>query len=378
MDLLYELWIHDICGFDPKKVGKCIFIFKNAYNAYHSKPYSLERIKAFGMTGFVSASKNLEKAEEIYEECKDKGIRIISIEDEEYPELLKNAYMPPRILFAKGELKNLNGYFPLAVVGTRHATEQGRYFTQRLAERLCKDNKVMIISGMAEGIDAAAHKGAIKGGRKTVAVLAGGCDKIYPLSNRNLYYEILENGAVISERPPGTVGKGYFYQQRNRIIAGMSKGTVIVEGRGKSGARITANHTLDNNRDLFTVPGSPMSPQAELPNSLIKEGAEIVRGEADIIDEYRDIYPEYFKIITINDKTDLKTNSNKPLFADLSPEERNIMEYITECGGSAGAEKMAEALKIEVGSLNASLTMLCIKDYIIQTSQDRYVLKEAE
>lgn len=379
MDLLYELWVHDICGFDPKKVGKSMFIFKNAYNAYHSKPYSVDRIKAFGMPGFVSASKSLEAAEEIAAECREKGIRIISIEDEEYPELLRHAYMPPRLLFAKGELKNLNGCFAAAVVGTRHATDKGRYFTQKLCEGLCRSAKVMIVSGMAEGIDAAAHRGAIKGGGKTVAVLAGGCDKIYPQSNKSLYYEILEHGAVISERPPGVAGRGYFYQQRNRIIAGMCNCSVVVEGKAKSGARITANHALDNNRDLFAVPSSPMSPQSELPNRLIKEGAGIVRDEADIINEYTDVYPQFFKTNKNDEKTlEQKKNTKAFSYNELSEQERLIMEYITRCGGSASAEKMSEMLKIDVGELNAALTMLCIKDYILQSSQDRYILKEAE
>ena len=373
MDLLYELWMHDVCGFDPKKVDKCMFVFKNAYNAFHSKPYSVDRIKAFGMYGFVSAPKNLERAESIMDDCREKGIRILSIEDEEYPELLRQIYLPPRLLFVTGTLKNFNGCFPVSVVGTRRATEQGKYFTQRLTEKLCRKNNILIVSGMAEGIDAAAHRGALKAGAKTVAVLAGGCDIIYPLSNRKLYYEILENGAVISEKPPGTPGKGYFYHQRNRIIAGFSKCSIVVEGRARSGAKITARHAIENNRDLFTVPGSPMSPQAELPNMLIKDGAGIVTNENDIIDEYSEVYPEYFDC-----RIDNETKEHAFEGGILTKEEKLITEYMKECGGSASAEKMCEVLRLETGELNAALTMMCIKDYIVQLSQDCYMLKEAE
>lgn len=374
MDLLYELWLHNACDFDPKKVEKCIFIFQNAYNAFHSKPYSLARIRGFGLSGFLSAPKDLSGAERIIKDCAEKDIRIITIDDEDYPYLLKEMYLPPRILFVKGKLRNFDDYFPISAVGTRHATQQGKLFTEKLAEDLVRNNKVLIVSGMAEGIDACAHRGALNAGGKTVAVLAGGVDIIYPSSNRKLYYDILENGAVISEKPPGIRGKSYFYKQRNRIIAGLSKAVIAVEGSLKSGTKLTTNHAEQNNRDIFAVPSNPMAVQSQLPNQLIKDGAHIISKADDIIEEYIDVYPEYFYINKNNNKTEEKSF----LPSDLSDEERKIIDYIMQKGGKAHAEDLAAALNMPIGKLNSSLMVLSIKGILSQQSQNEYLLKEVE
>ena len=373
MDLLYELWLHDICSFNAKKVDKYLYYFDSAYNAFHSKVYSLTAIAKLGFSAFSSEVRNLDRAKRIIADCKEKDIRIITINDEEYPALLKHIYLPPRILFAKGSLKNLNASFPVTFVGTRTSTAQGKLFTNQIVERLVKNNNIMIISGMAEGIDAEAHLGALKGGAPTVAVLAGGVDIIYPRSNRSLYYKILENGAVISEQPPGTVGRGYFYNQRNRIVAGMSYGTVIVEADLKSGCKLTLNHALDNNRDIFAVPSNPLSVQSQLPTKLLKDGAIILENEFDIINQYCEIYPEYFNINSNNNKTETKHSS----LDNLSDDEKNVVTSIINCGGEANAENMAAELDIPVGRLNGILTVLCLKDVLCQQSQSQYLLKEA-
>ena len=254
MDLLYELWLHDVCKFNAKKVAKYLYIFENAYNAFHSTPHSMSKIRALGLTAFFSADRNFDNVNRIIADCKEKGIRILTIEDKDYPELLKYIHIPPRILFVKGKFTDFNSYFPVSIVGTRKSTPQGNLFTKKLSTNLVKNNKIIIVSGMAEGIDAFAHSGALEGGGITVAVLAGGPDIIYPPSNRSLYYKILENGAIISEKPPGHIGKSYYYRERNRIIAGFSRGTVFVEGTCiKSGTKHTLSHALDNNRDIFAV-----------------------------------------------------------------------------------------------------------------------------
>ena len=372
MDLLYELWLHSICDFDAKKVGKCIYIFENAYNAYHSKPYSLERVKAFGMGSFLSAKKDLSDAERIIKDCKEKDIRIITIEDEDYPALLKEIYLPPRIIFAKGSLKNFDEYFPISIVGTRHSTSQGNLFTKKLAEGLVSNNNVIIISGMADGIDSYAHKGCLEKGGKTIAVLAGGVDIIYPPSNIKLYYEILKNGAVISEKPPAEKGKPYYYRQRNRIIAGLSKAVIAVEGTYKTGTRHTVNHALENNRDVFTVPSSPMSAQSQYPNELIKDGIQIVLKPEDIIEEYINVYPEYFNIDTNEDENNFTQNCK------LTDEEKLIIDFIVKKGGEAHADELAAAIDIPIGKLNGILTMLELQGVLCQQSQNQYLLKEAD
>lgn len=373
MDLLYELWLHDACGFDPKKVDKCIYMFENAYNAFHSKPFSAKRLAGFGLSGFLSTVKNLETAERILADCKEKDIRIITIEDDEYPHLLRECYLPPRLLFVKGSLTNFNDYLPISIVGTRTPTEQGKIIAKNLSSNLVKYGKILIVSGMADGIDKQAHLGALENNAPTVAILAGGVDIIYPKSNRTLYNKILKNGAIISERPPETVGKSFFYQQRNRIIAGMSYGSVIVEAKYKSGCRITSNHAYNNNRDVFAVPSSPLSSGSQLPSKLLKEGAFLVENEKDIINQYIDVYPEYFYTENNTNKTE-----NKPLsYENLSNDEMLIINHIIKNGGIGNAEIMAAEIDLPIGKLNGLLVMLCLKDILIEQSQNEYILKEA-
>lgn len=374
MNLLYDLWLHDICEFDPKKVDKCLYIFENAYNVFHSKPYSIDRIRALGLSGFLSCPKDLSNAERILSDCREKDIHIITIDDEDYPALLREIFLPPRILFVKGSIKNFNDYFPVSIVGTRHSTSNGNLFVRNLSEKLVKDNNIIIISGMAEGIDTQAHKGALSGGGKTIAVLAGGVDIIYPPSNRRLYYEILQNGAVISEKPPGTIGKPYFYNMRNRIIAGLARAVVIAEGSYKSGARFTAEHAVENNRDVFAVPSNPMAVQSQLPNRLIKEGAQVVLKAEDIIEQYFDVYPEYFNININNNICENKTS----LLDKLTQEERKIVECIIQKGGKAHIDELADSLNMSINSLNATLTVLLIKEILYQETQNEYLLKEVE
>ena len=220
---------------------------------------------------------------------------------------------------------------------------------------------------MAEGIDSFAHQGALEGKGKTVAVLAGGVDIIYPPSNKKLYYEIIKNGAIISEKPPGTIGKPYFYIQRNRIMAGLSKAVIAVEGAFKSGTRHTVNHAHENNRDVYAVPSNPLSVQSQIPNQLIKEGAKPVLSADDIIEDYIDVYPEYFNTSVKEEKTS---------FIELNDNETKIVNYIKEKGGTASADDLAYDLNIPIGMLNGSLSILCIRGILVQTSQNQYLLKE--
>jgi len=373
MDLLYELWLHDICEFNAKKVEKCLFVFENAYNAFHSKPYSIDKIRAFGMSSFLSQKKDFSNAERIINDCKEKDIRILTIDDEDYPFLLKKIHLPPRILFVKGTLKNFDEYFPISIIGTRKPTNQGKLFTRKLSEDLVTNNKVVIVSGMAEGIDAEAHKGALEKGAKTIAVLAGGVDKIYPPSNRKLYYEILKNGAIISEKPPESIGNSFSYNQRNRIIAGLSKGIVVVEGKFKSGTRHTVNHAYDNDRDIFAVPSNPMAIQSQYPNQLIKEGASVVLKADDLIDEYINVYPEYFNI-----NENINNENNISLPENLTDEEKLIVNFIIEKGGCAHVDQLALEINLPIGKLNSTLTILELKGILSQQSQNQYLLKEVD
>ena len=211
-----------------------------------------------------------------------KKMALVLREDAQYPPLLRQIAHPPHLLYVYGET-DLTDRFPVAVVGTRRASAYGLTHTREIAAELAQTG-VCIVSGLALGIDAAAHTGALDGGGRTVAVLGSALDKPYPQENDPLMRRILESGgSVVSEYAPGTPPSRYSFLQRNRIIAGMCLGTLVTEGPRRSGALNTATRTLENGREVFALPGNVDSPGAQLPNMLISEGARLVTGAADIL-----------------------------------------------------------------------------------------------
>ena len=211
-----------------------------------------------------------------------KKMALVLREDARYPPLLRQIAHPPHLLYVYGET-DLTDRFPVAVVGTRRASAYGLTHTREIAAELAQTG-VCVVSGLALGIDAAAHTGALDGGGRTVAVLGSALDKPYPQENEPLMRRILESGgSVVSEYAPGTPPSRYSFLQRNRIIAGMCLGTLVTEGPRRSGALNTATRTLENGREVFALPGNVDSPGAQLPNMLISEGARLVTGAADIL-----------------------------------------------------------------------------------------------
>lgn len=211
-----------------------------------------------------------------------KKMALVLREDAQYPPLLRQIAHPPHLLYVYGET-DLTDRFPVAVVGTRRASAYGLTHTREIAAELAQTG-VCVVSGLALGIDAAAHTGALDGGGRTVAVLGSALDKPYPQENEPLMRRILESGgSVVSEYAPGTPPSRYSFLQRNRIIAGMCLGTLVTEGPRHSGALNTATRTLENGREVFALPGNVDSPGAQLPNMLISEGARLVTGAADIL-----------------------------------------------------------------------------------------------
>ena len=211
-----------------------------------------------------------------------KKMTLVLREDAQYPPLLRQIAHPPHLLYVYGET-DLTDRFPVAVVGTRRASAYGLTHTREIAAELAQTG-VCVVSGLALGIDAAAHTGALDGGGRTVAVLGSALDKPYPQENEPLMRRILESGgSVVSEYAPGTPPSRYSFLQRNRIIAGMCLGTLVTEGPRRSGALNTATRTLENGREVFALPGNVDSPGAQLPNMLISEGARLVTGAADIL-----------------------------------------------------------------------------------------------
>lgn len=238
------------------------------------------------LAAFAAASPDL--PEELAASCEQLGVSLVSLYEEEYPTALREIFDPPPVLYVRGTLVTDTGR--IGMVGSRRYTPYGEGLATELAERLAAAG-LTVVSGAARGIDTFSHRGALKSGR-TVAVLGCGIDVAYPSENRRLLREIAESGgAVISEYGPGTQPLPAFFPARNRIIAGLSRGVVVVEAAKRSGSLITAELALAEGRDVFAVPGSVYSTTSQGCNVLIQRGAKLVQDATDILEDYGLVAP---------------------------------------------------------------------------------------
>ncbi len=277
-----------------------------------------------------------------------KRYKIVTMTDIEYPPLLLQIPDPPPFLYVLGRL---NGSIRnIAVVGSRNATRYGISTTRRLCHDLAK-LKMTIASGMAVGIDSAAHEGALMGKGSTIAVLGSGLERVYPEQNRKLSHQIAENGAVISEFPLKTEPDAHNFPKRNRIISGMSLGTVVVEATKRSGSLITARLAAEQNRDVFAVPGSIQSFKSTGTHTLIKQGAKLVEHAQDIMEEFS-------HMITPVGKDKPADNKIKKI-SRLSPDERLVFESLEPY--PVHIDDIDRKLSIEAGRLSSILLQLELK-----------------
>ncbi|HJV31960.1 MAG TPA: DNA-processing protein DprA [Bacillales bacterium] len=257
-------------------------------SVYHLQPQDFDFTSFPPLNSFTKTSQHFQ-SETIHEQIRQyqmNDIKVISFFDKEYPPLLKNIYQPPWVLFAKGDLSLLSIEPKLAVVGSRQASQYGvnslRHFIPPLIEK-----GMVIVSGLAKGIDTIAHETTIRHNGKTIAVIAGGFYHIYPKENLNLALKMMKTQLVISEYPPDTKPVKWQFPIRNRIISGLSVGTFIIEAKQKSGSLITANYALNEGREVFSLPGSIFNPLSNGTNELIQQGAKLVTKAEDIFEEVR-------------------------------------------------------------------------------------------
>lgn len=252
---------------------------------------------------------------------KHAGVSLVTIDDPEYPALLKHIYNPPVVLYYRGMVRQAH-HESVSVVGTRKATDYGVHVTRILTEELVRAG-ITIVSGLALGIDAVAHQACVDHGGKTIAVLAGGvdADSVAPRTNARLAEQIIETGgALVSEYPPGTTPRPEYFPQRNRIIAGLTIGTLVTEAPIESGALITAKHAREENREVFAVPGNITYENSTGTNLLIKLGAHCVTEAQDILDilGFKGALPqqEELPIVTIEEQHVLDLIAGSPLSTD--------------------------------------------------------------
>jgi DNA processing protein len=285
-----------------------------------------------------------------WEKLAGQNIGLILREDECFPPLLREIPHPPFGIYIKGALPE-NEQLNIAIVGTRRATPDGKSTAHRFAAGLARAG-IAIISGLAFGADAAAHEGCLDAGGRTVAVLACGLATIYPRNNESLAKKILaQGGAIISEYPPDMPAYPSRFLERNRIVSGLSKGTLVVEAPERSGSLATARFALEQNRDVFVVPGPILNPNFKGSHTLIRQGAELVTTPEDILGSYG----------IIKEKT-----ATEP-FAG-TPEEKIIFEFLAAESAPADIDKIINATKLQPHTANQTVSFLLIKGAIREES----------
>lgn len=334
----------------PIKIQRLAEKFKSYSEFMKAKPEHLSEVPGIGniisdkiieYRGKLNPDKEIETAEK-------HKIRIMTLADEDYPEQLKQIYDPPPVLYIKGKLSSLSAK-SIAIVGARKASAYGRNVAVRFAKELALMT-VNVVSGMARGIDSYAHKGAIDAGGPTTAVLGCGMDIVYPPENGNLMKKILECGCVISSFPLGTPPLATNFPARNRIISGLSLGTLVIEAAEKSGSLITADFSLEQGREVFAVPGNIFSPYSRGTHKLIKQGAKLVENIDDILDE---LYLERQNNKDTEDNTDLQ---------NLSAAERMLFESVDY--QPVQLEQLINKTQRNSREVNAILTRLELKGLI--------------
>ena len=253
-----------------------------------------ELLQVPGMTrGALSGllDKSTEEADRILGECQRLGLGILTMDDTLYPDRLRNIYDPPILLYVRGRMPLFDEEAAVAVVGTRNCSPYGTIMAERLSYDMA-GRGALILSGLARGVDAAAHRGALRAGGVTAAVIGGGHDVIYPRENWGLYQDIAVTGVILSEYPPGTEHKGSHFPVRNRIISGLSEAVLVVEAPARSGALITAHTALEQGRDVFAVPGSVGTENSVGCHRLIQEGAGLVTEGWDLLRHLAPRYPQ--------------------------------------------------------------------------------------
>ena len=260
----------------PRTFKKLLFHFGNAASALAQLP---DMAKQGGKSKPIRLCSKAD-AEREFELGQKLGFTLLTELNPTYPQTLRSIDDAPPVIWARGDLGLLN--IPaIAIVGARNASINGRNITRRIAADLGRAG-VVVVSGMARGIDASAHEGAMSTG--TIAVMAGGLDVVYPPEHADLYQTLCETGCAVSEMPPGTQPQSGHFPRRNRIVSGLSLGVVVIEASLKSGSLITARQAADQGREIFAVPGSPLDPRAQGPNDLLRHGATLTESATDILD----------------------------------------------------------------------------------------------
>jgi len=356
----YHDWLKlvSIKGIGQGKIRRLLKVFHSPQKIFEANKHQLSDLTFLSKNAVneISKSENEEFVENQLKLLERYNVRLISITDEEYPDLLKFIYDPPILLYIKGEILPRDSR-AIAIVGTRKPTSYGRISARKIGVEIVRTG-FTIVSGLAYGIDSCVHKAALDTGGRTIAVCGTGLDIVYPAVHRALAKDIIQSGALISEFPLGSKIEAWNFPTRNRIISGMCKGTFVIEGKKTSGALLTAKMALEQNRDVFALPGNINSPQSEGPNYLIKLGAKIVTNAKDILEEY------HIKMQVESEKITPK----------MTEEEGEIYKLLQKNDRNLGLDEMVTLLDFSPARISAMLLNMELKGIIKRGAQNRYWL----
>ncbi|REJ66344.1 MAG: DNA-protecting protein DprA [Planctomycetota bacterium] len=274
-----------VAGIGPRHLRQLLDHFETAAAVLDASRTELQRVPGIGpklSRAIAEARESIDATAEL-ELCRTNHIDLVTLTDASYPRMLRELADPPPMLFVRGHLSSAD-LLAVAIVGSRHCTPYGRAQARRLAAGLARAG-LTVVSGLARGIDAEAHRGALEGGGRTLAILGGGLLKLFPPEHAELAAEVAQHGAVVSEFPPRMEPQPGYFPQRNRVISGLSLGTIVVEASERSGALITARHAYEQNREVFAVPGPVDSRASRGPHALIRDGARLVATVDDVLEE---------------------------------------------------------------------------------------------
>jgi len=355
--LKYWVGFNLVQGVGPVRVRRLLNHFGDLEAAWKASPMELA---AAGMERHaiqaISATRARCDLDGQMARLAERGIRVLTWADEEYPRLLRSIPASPPLIYVLGELK-AEDEWAVAVVGTRRASAYGREVAADLAAALAR-SRVTVVSGLALGIDGVAHRAALEAGGRTIAVLGCGLDVIYPPDHARLAQDIVRHGALVCDYPLGTQPEARNFPPRNRLISGLALGVLVVEGADDSGSMITADYALEQGREVFAVPGSIFAPRSRGTNRLIQQGAKMVMSVQDILEELNlsqaSQQIEVHELIPANP-------TEAALLEHLSAEPRHVDELV-------------RAANLPTADVSAALTMLELKGMVRQVGPMTYVL----
>ncbi|HOV68803.1 MAG TPA: DNA-processing protein DprA [Clostridia bacterium] len=357
------IWLSSIEGIGPKRYYGLISLYPDPFELWEELNPNNPALNILGdkVKRLVLENKSKDSINRLFEKLESKKVQAVSISSYAYPQLLREIVDAPPVLFVKGDVSLLSQRC-ISIVGSRRCTRYGREAAAYFARSLAAEG-VVVVSGMARGVDSEAHKGALEvDGGRTMAVLGCGVDMVYPPEHFKLYEEIIARGAVVSDYPLGTPPLAQHFPARNRIISGLSESTILVEADERSGALITVDYAVEQGREVYCVPGSIFAQTSRSPNRLIKMGANLAADVADVLGN------------GYNSKDTLFSNARKPVQLDIN--EQKIIDILQE--GETGAEELIIRLGLDASETQSILALMELRGIIKKLPGGAYCIEGSE